>query len=303
MNLTLLQGQVAVMDAKSNAGPSIVTANKRARSRILHRINPNFPGVRGLRDLWRGWRDYRELWLTVGVYDIRKRYRRSLLGPFWITISLGAFILGLSYIYVPLVGGEMTSFLPFVAFGFIAWQFISQLVIEGCTVFISNGAIIQQLRAPLSVYIYQTVWRHLIILAHNLLIYVIVAAAYQLWPTWQTLLVVPGILLVSINGVSLGMLLGTLCARFRDIPPIVTTVMQMMFLLTPILWRPHQIEGREFLYLFNPFFYLVEIIREPLQGVSPSLFTWSVAVGLTAAGFVVSLLFFSRFRNRIVYWL
>ena len=47
----------------------------------------------------------------------------------------------------------------------------------------------------------------------------------------------------------------------------------------------------------------VEIIREPLQGVSPSLFTWSVAVGLTAAGFVVSLLFFSRFRNRIVYWL
>ena len=109
--------------------------------------------------------------------------------------------------------------------------------------------------------------------------------------------------LVSINGVSLGMLLGTLCARFRDIPPIVTTVMQMMFLLTPILWRPHQMEGREFLYLFNPFFYLVEIIREPLQGVSPSLFTWGVAVALTAVGFVVSLLFFSRFRNRIVYWL
>ena len=98
-----------------------------------------------------------------------------MLGPFWITISLGAFILGLSFIYSPLVGGEAGSFLPFVAFGFIAWQFISQLVLDGCTVFIANGPIIQQLQAPLSIYIYQTVWRHLIILAHNLLIYVLIA--------------------------------------------------------------------------------------------------------------------------------
>jgi ABC-2 type transport system permease protein len=192
----------------------------------------------------------------------------------------------------------MNSFLPFVAFGFIAWQFISQLVLDGCNVFIANGPIIQQLRAPLSIYIYQTVWRHLIILAHNLLIYVLIAVVYGIWPTWQTLLVIPGILLVSINGMSFGMLLGTLCARFRDIPPIVETVIQMMFLLTPILWRPDQIPGREFLYLFNPFFYLVQIVREPLEGVSPSLFICAVAVGLTAVGFLVSLLFFSRFRNR-----
>ena len=80
------------MDAQSNAGPSVLNAEKRERSRLVEKINPAFPGVRGLRDLWRGWRDYRELWLTVGLYDIRKRYRRSVLGPFWITISLVAFI-------------------------------------------------------------------------------------------------------------------------------------------------------------------------------------------------------------------
>jgi ABC-type polysaccharide/polyol phosphate export permease len=221
----------------------------------------------------------------VGVYDIRKRYRRSLLGPFWITISLGAFILGLSYIYVPLVGGEMTSFLPFVAFGFIAWQFISQLVIEGCTVFISNGPIIQQLRAPLSVYIYQTVWRHLI------------------WPTWQTLLVVPGILLVSINGVSLGMLLGTLCARFRDIPPIVTTVMQMMFLLTPILWRPtrSRVESSSTCSTHSSIWWRSSASLCKASLPRSSLGAWPS--GSPQFGFVVSLLFFSRFRNRIVYWL
>ena len=291
------------MDAQSNPSPAVLSADKRERSRLVQKIDPAFPGVRGLRDLWRGWRDYRELWLTVGLYDIRKRYRRSLLGPFWITVSVGTFILGLSFIYAPLVGGDMKSFLPFIAFGFIAWQFISQLLMDGCNVFIANGPIIQQLRAPLSIYIYQTVWRHLIILAHNFLIYVVVAVAYGLWPSWQTLLVIPGILLVCINGLSFGMLFGTLCARFRDIPPIVTTITQMMFLLTPILWRPDQVPGRELVYQLNPFFYLVQVIREPLEGVSPSLFIWSVTVGLTAVGFLVSLLFFSRFRNRIVYWL
>jgi ABC-2 type transport system permease protein len=291
------------MDAQSNPSPAVLSEAKRERSRVVQKIDPAFPGVRGMRDLWRGWRDYRELWLTVGLYDIRKRYRRSVLGPFWITVSVGTFILGLSFIYAPLVGGDMKSFLPFIAFGFIAWQFISQLLLDGCNVFIANGPIIQQLRAPLSVYIYQTVWRHLIILAHNFLIYVVVAVAYGLWPSWQTLLVIPGILLVCINGLSFGMLFGTLCARYRDIPPIVTTITQMMFLLTPILWRPDQVPGREFVYELNPFYYLVQVIREPLEAVSPSLFVWAVAVGLTAVGFLVSLLFYSRFRNRIVYWL
>jgi len=204
---------------------------------------------------------------------------------------------------VPLVGGNMSSFLPFVAFGFIAWQFISQLVLDGCTVFIANGPIIQQLRAPHNIYIYQTIWRHLIILAHNFLIYVVIAVAYGLWPSWQTLLVIPGIILICINGMSFGMFLGTLCARFRDIPPIVSTVTQMMFLLTPILWRPDQIPGRELLYVFNPFYYLVEMIRQPLEGTTPSLFIWTAALGITVVGFLVSLLFFSRFRDRIVYWL
>jgi hypothetical protein len=183
------------------------------RSRLRQDARWSFPGARGLRDLWHGWRDYRELWLAVGWYDIRKRYRRSLLGPFWITISLGAFIAALTFLYVPLIGGDVNGFLSFVAFGFIAWQFMSQLVIEGCNVFIANGPIIQQFRAPLSVYIYESVWKNLIILAHNFLIYVFIVVLFGLWPSWATLLVVPGIILICINGVIVGMLLGEQTGR------------------------------------------------------------------------------------------
>jgi hypothetical protein len=106
------------MDAQSNAGQAALNCVTRKCSHLVQTIDPAFPGVRGLRDLWQGWRDYRELWLTVGIYDIRKRYRRSLLGPFWITISLGAFILGLSFIYSPLVGGAVNPIgLPRIELG------------------------------------------------------------------------------------------------------------------------------------------------------------------------------------------
>ena len=262
----------------------------------------SLPFAKAFQDLWHGWRYHRELWLAIGWYDIRKRYRRSVLGPFWITISLGTLIAALGFLYAPLMGGNIDHYLPYVAFGFIGWQFISQLVIDSCNVFIANGPIIQQLKAPFSVYIYEMIWKNLLILAHNLLIYVFIVLIFDLWPSWATLLVVPGIALVCINGVSVGMLLGTLCARFRDIPPIVATIIQMTFLLTPILWQPEQLPGREVLVVFNPFYYFVEIIREPLLGSAPSPGVWTVALVITLAGLSVAVPLFSRFHERIAYW-
>jgi ABC-2 type transport system permease protein len=291
------------MDAQPDASSCAAMPAGAERSRLRPNSRWSFPGARGLRDLWRGWRDYRELWLAIGWYDIGKRYRRSVLGPFWITISLGAFIAALTFVYAPLIGGDVNNYLSYVAFGFIAWQFISQLVNDGCNVFIANGPIIQQFTAPLSVYIYESVWKNLIIFAHNFLIYIFIVVLFGLWPSWATLLVVPGVILICINGVTVGMLLGTLCVRFRDIPPIMATVMQMMFLLTPIFWHPEQMPGREALVVFNPFYYFLELVRLPLQGHAPSLLIWTVALAISLVGFVVGLAFFSRFRDRIVYWL
>src|SRR6185437_4751840 len=127
------------------------------------------------------------------------------------------------------------------------------------------------------------------ILAHNLLIYVFVVAIFQIWPNWATLLVIPGITLICINGVSVGLLLGTLGARFRDIPPVVAAIMQMMFLLTPIFWQPEQLPGRELLVMLNPFYYFIEIIRQPLLGNAPSLTIWMAAIGITLAGLLVAI--------------
>ena len=260
------------------------------------------PGAAAFQDLWEGWRDYRELWLALGWYDIRKRNRRSVLGPFWITVSLGAFIAALGFLYGPILGHDHNRYLPYIAFGFIAWMFISDLISQSCNVFVSNSQRISQHRAPLSIYIYEMVWRNFLIFATSMLIYVIISVLYSIPPTWATLLAIPGIILICINGVTAGMLLGTLCTRFRDIPPIVAMVMRMMFLLTPIIWTVEQSPARGLFAYLNPLYYFVEIVREPLLGGAPPGFVWYVAIGLTFVLALVAIPLYAKYRNRIAYW-
>ncbi len=254
-------------------------------------------------DLWEGWQDFRELWLAVGWFDIRKRYRRSVLGPFWITVSLGAFVAGLTVIYGPLLGRDMRDYAAYLAFGFIGWNLMSEVVMEGCGVFVSNSLRIQQMRAPMSLYIYEMIWRNLLILAHNFPIYLFVIIFFPINPTFATLLLIPGIILVTINSIMATMLLGTLCARFRDIQPIVMTIMRMMFLLTPVLWYPDQLPPEHRLIAdLNPFTYLLDLIREALLGKAPPLYAWGVSLGITAAVAAVAIPFYGRFCKRIPYW-
>jgi ABC-2 type transport system permease protein len=259
--------------------------------------------VKAVNDLRQGWRDYRELWLTVGRYDIVKRYRRSVLGPFWITFSIGIFIVALSLLYGPMLGRNIGDYIPYLTVGLVGWRLISDTVSESCNIFVSNGATIRQLKIPLSIYVFEMIWRNVLILIHNLLLYVVVVVMFWIEPTWATLLFIPGLAFVCLCALWTGLLLGTVCARFRDVPPIVSTIMPMMFLVTPVLWKADHIsEIQWWLVTLNPFYYFLELIRTPLLGTAPSPLIWVIAFAITLTTGLAAIPIFSRFHDRIVYW-
>src|SRR5205085_5798388 len=181
-------------------------------------------------DLLEGFR-LGELGSTLGWHDIRQRYRRSIVGPFWLTLSMGIMVAGLAYLYAGLFGQNAEGYLPYVATGMIVFSLISTIATEGSSVFISSASLILQLRAPLSIYIYQMLWRNLLIFAHNISIYVIVLLFVKIDLGWNFFLAFVGLALVLLNGVWLGLTLGGLSARFRDVPLIVASVMQVAFFL------------------------------------------------------------------------
>ena len=243
-----------------------------------------------------------ELWGTMGWYDVRQHYRRSVLGPFWLTLSMAIMVGTLGFLYGGLFGHSMRDYVPYLALGLIFWGFMSSFMTQGCTVFTAAAPFIHELNAPLSIYVFRQLWKNLIILAHNSLVYVPVAAIFSIWPGVAGLLVLPGLLVVCLAGLSISVLLGVLTSRFRDIPPIVTSLVQIGFFLSPIIWKPEQVPARAVFVDSNPFFHLLNIVRQPLLGEIPSLRSWAFSLILVLAGLLLAALFFTRFRSRIAYW-
>jgi ABC-2 type transport system permease protein/lipopolysaccharide transport system permease protein len=196
----------------------------------------------------------------------------------------------------------MQDYLPYLALGLIFWNFISSFMTQGCTIFTAAAPFIHQVKAPLSVYVFRQLWKNLIILAHNAAVYLVVAVFFGIWPGLAGILIVPGLLILCLSGLSVSLLLGVLTARFRDIPPTVISLVQMFFFISPILWKPQQVPARAIFVDSNPFFHLLNIVRQPLLGEVPPLRSWGFSLVLTFAALLLAGLLFTRFRARIAYW-
>ena len=260
-------------------------------------------------DLVGGWRQ-RELWGHLGWQDIRQRYRRSVLGPIWITISMAVTAVALGVLYAGLFGNPLDKQLPYILVGFIVWAFISGCILEGADVFIKNEGLIKHLPAPISVHVYRLVWRQTLLFGHNLFVYVVMLF---IWPQplgWSSLLALPAFALLALNGAWVALLFGMASSRFRDLNPIIGSVVQLMFFLTPIVWiyadflnSPNPaIAERARLAEFNPFLHFIEIIRRPLLGQDQFLRHWIVVLVITVVGWALTLIVVRRYRSRVSYW-
>jgi lipopolysaccharide transport system permease protein len=254
-------------------------------------------------DISAGARLWRLAW-ALGWLDIRLRYRGSMLGPFWLTISTGVMVGALGILYSTLFKIDLRNYLPFLALSQVLWGFLAALVSEACTTFTEAEGVIRSVRMPFFVFSMRALIRNAIALGHNIVVIVVVFAIFWIWPGWESLIAIPGLLLWAVDGLALTLLLGAFCARFRDIQPIVNSVMQIAFFMTPVIWKPDQLSpaGVEKL-AFNPFFDLLEIVRGPILGSDIAMTTWVGALIYSAVVCAISWAFFVRARGRVTFWI
>jgi ABC-2 type transport system permease protein len=272
-------------------------------------VAPSVSFARAMDDLRRGWRQ-RPLWGHLGWQDIRQRYRRSVLGPVWISISMAVTAVALGILYAGLFGNSLDEQLPYILVGFIAWGFISGCIIDGTEVFIANVGLIHHLPAPLSVHVYRVVWRQTLFFAHNLVIYAIMLVVFPQDLHWTGLAAIPAFVLLAVNGAWVTMLFGIVSTRFRDLTPVVQSVVQLAFFLTPIVWiyedflnSPNPtIAERARLVELNPLMHFVEIIRRPMLGQDQLWRYWIVVLVITVVGWLLTMVVLRRYRARVAYW-
>ncbi len=257
-------------------------------------------------DIIQGVANYR-LWMVLAWQDIRTRYRRSMLGPFWLTLSTGIMVTMMSILYGRLFKLPLDVYAPYLASSTIIWSLMAALMNEGCNAFMDADSLIKQVRMPLTLHVCRMVWRNLIVFTHNVVILI------PVWLIFGTPLHFAGLLaalaalaVIAANGVWIGLLLGTLCARFRDIALIVGNLVQVVFFVTPVMWLPSVLEGRgiaQWLVVANPFYHFLQIARAPLLGQPIPFDSWGIVAAITAMGLLLAALMLGKFKGRIAYWL
>jgi lipopolysaccharide transport system permease protein len=258
--------------------------------------------VKALIDLTSGFALW-PLWVRLGWNDILQRYRRSLLGPFWLTVSMAIMVVALGVLYAQIFRVPIDDFLPFLCVGLLVWNFLSSFLVEGGALFTGAESYIKQVRLPYSVYVYRSAWSKLVIFAHNCVIYFGVLLYFQRWPGIVVLLSIPGLLLVLVNGALASLCIGMISARFRDVPQLVTSIVQIVFFVTPIMWKPELLQSHRGVVEFNPFFHLIDVVRAPLLGTMPSGHSYLAVLLITLINIAISGALFARFRSRISYWI
>jgi ABC-type polysaccharide/polyol phosphate export permease len=243
------------------------------------------------------------LWTAMAMQDVRLRYRGSVLGPFWLTLSTAIMIAAMGVIYARLFRTDISDYLPYLAIGLVIWQFLSALITDGCQAFLAAQTVILQTPMPFSVHVFRMVSRNFIILGHNLVIVPIVLIFQGVPIGLGALLIFPAFLLLAIDGTALGLLLGMISARFRDVPPIVANFVQVLFFVTPIFWSPDALGPYKTLAELNPLFAAIDVVRAPLMGSAPAPNSWWILIAATLVGGTISFAMFARFRSRIAYWI
>jgi ABC-type polysaccharide/polyol phosphate export permease len=254
------------------------------------------------------WRDLVEglkrhwMWTALALQDMKIRYRGSLLGPFWVTISTFVMVVAMGLIYSHLFHTTAVSYMPYLGLGLIVWQLISSLITEGCHTFMMAEAIIQQVPVPFSIHAYRVVCRNFMVFAHNLAIVPIGMIVFQIPLDWHFFEALAGCFVLAVNGVWITLFLGIISTRFRDIAPIVASFLQVTFFLTPIFWPIDSLGIYRPIAAFNPLFCAIDVVRAPLIGVSVEPYSWPVLLAATLIGVAITFWFFARYRSRIAYW-
>lgn len=274
---------------------------------LVEDVSFSYPNQKAL-----AWEDMKEgvikwrIWLMLAYQDIKLRYRRSVLGPFWLSLSMAITVYSMGFLYGRLFHADLQHYYPFLVAGMLTWTLIASILTELTDTFITSDGLIKQIKLPYSLYIHRVVARNIIIFFHNLIVIIPIYILFSLGAklNFYTLLMIPGLALIYLNALLYGLVLAIIGARYRDVSQIIKSLVNVVFFVTPIMWTPMILpaHNRIFVYI-NPFYSFIELIRAPLIGTTPTLFNVGVVSCVTLTGALLCSFLFVKYRARIIYWL
>lgn len=247
-----------------------------------------------------------QYWLLVSFLNVVVQYRESKLGPFWISGSIGIFVVLLGSLYALIFDLDRSYFIPYLAIGYIVWHLISGTIIQSLALYRKNKNYILQSRMVLPVYNFQLIFEILLIFVHNLVLLLLIFMVFQHWPGFIGILLFSlGMIAILVTMLWVTILLGLLGAAYRDLSEFINIIMRIAFLATPIIWQMGKTGNREAVesvMFLNPFYHYIEIVRAPLMNETMNSASWPFVIIFTLCGVLASGVVYAKFHRKVVGW-
>ncbi|MBZ9672572.1 ABC transporter permease [Mesorhizobium sp. ES1-3] len=243
------------------------------------------------------------LWLRLAQFDIRLRYRNSTFGPLWITLNTAIFAASVGFLYAVLLNQPIKEFLHHLAVSIVLWQFFSASVVEGAETIINSHDLILNTKISPASCVLRSVTKNFIILLHNIIVvFVTMIIAYPNIGLNFPMFAV-GVSLLAIHATWAAFIVAIISVRFRDVPLITTSAMQLLFMLSPILWTAKILPSNSPFLVLNPIAYMIDAARTPILNGGTDYTSVAVSAAIAAFGAVAAYLLYRRTERRIPYWL
>ncbi|HEX4179553.1 MAG TPA: hypothetical protein VHY32_02055 [Caulobacteraceae bacterium] len=246
---------------------------------------------------------YYQVWCYLALDDIFARYRNTMLGPLWNAAYIVAQALALSLVFGGVFHQPLQKLMPFILSGMVGWALGPATILECAGLLIWFAGTVKTQNFPVLFYAFRVVARAGLMFLHNLVALVLVLPFFGHMPLINPM-IIPALGLMMVMSAPFCLLLGMLCARFRDIQMLVVNFSNVFFLMTPIVWMPSSVSGARSIAVltYNPFFYMVDLIRQPLLDAMPTMQDWLVCAGIAGFGWALCLVMLSAYRARIAFW-
>lgn len=251
--------------------------------------------------------DYRYFWLSLVRMDLRTRYRRSVLGVGWSLLQPLLMSGILCVVFSNFLKVSAKEYVPHLLTGMVTWNFILGCALQGCQSFFQGESYIRQCPLPIGIYPLRTAIGALFHLTMGLIVLTLVASVTLGPPSPLAFLsLLPTLLLLFIFGWSLAVIFGSSNVFFQDTQHLAEVGFQILFYLTPIIYRLEDLGGHPLAWIvnLNPIVPLLQLVRAPLiQHTVPALGDYLPALGITALLAAAAAALLRRLQDKLIFYL
>ncbi len=249
-----------------------------------------------MKEIW----EYRELFRSMVVRDLKVKYQRSLLGLIWTLLNPLFTVAILITVFSYIVRIPINNYWAFLISGFFVWNFIAQGLNNATSILGEHADLSRSVYFPREVLILSTAVSKLVEFTFEILIVIIIFSIFHFQSIPYGLIFLPLLILLQlILVIGLMFPVAIISVLFHDVKHALPILITSLFYLSPVFYNVELIpEAMRPYYHLNPFVGILRLYHQVLyEGVLPSMQLLGIVTLVHVAIFVIGYWVFKRYKG------